>query len=163
MISVNSFCPILGHCHLKILSLFSPCIFSNIMSNYAWTLTISWKRKIFIYFIKCYWMKNLISFAIQKKKYLVVFHKHEIIYTYIYSCSYIYFLKVKLEQDLYLYNFVFANIFCIYFNLKLFMKEWNTCAWFCYFLLFFSSQHFWAWTSKLFLRVTKPKHVLKVH
>ena len=122
------------------------------------------KEKIFIYFIKFYWWKSLLSIVIQKKKYLVVFHKYEIIYTY--SCSYIFFLKVKLEQDHYLYNFVFPNMFCIFLSMKLFLREWETCAWFFYFWCsqrVFSSQHFWAWTSKLFLRVKKPKHVLEVH
>ena len=43
-----------------------------------WTLIIWWQRKIFIYFMKCYWIKNLLSIVIQTKKYLVVVHTHEI-------------------------------------------------------------------------------------
>ena len=30
------------------------------MNNYAWTLIIWWKRKIFIYFIKCYWILDAV-------------------------------------------------------------------------------------------------------
>ena len=67
-----------GCCQLKVWSLFSVHIFKNVMNNYAWTLIIWWKRKLFIYFIKCYWIKNLLSIVIQNKKYLAVFHKHKI-------------------------------------------------------------------------------------
>ena len=39
--------------------------FKNMMNNYAWTLIIWWERKIFIYFIKCYWILNVVfSFKI---------------------------------------------------------------------------------------------------
>ena len=38
----------LCYCYLKVRSLFSACTFKNMMSNYAWTLIIWWKRKIFI-------------------------------------------------------------------------------------------------------------------
>ena len=44
----------LGCCYLKVWSLFSARNFKNMMNNYAWTLIIWWKRKIFIYFMKCY-------------------------------------------------------------------------------------------------------------
>ena len=67
----------LGCCYLKAQSLFSVHIFKD-MNNCAWTLIIWWKRKIFICFIKCYWIKNISSIVIQNKKYLVVFHKHKI-------------------------------------------------------------------------------------
>ena len=43
------------------------------MNNYAWTLIIWWKRKIFIYFINCYWIKNLLSIVIQSKNILLCF------------------------------------------------------------------------------------------
>ena len=40
-------------------------IFKNMMNNYAWALIIWWKRKIFTYFIKCYWiLKDVFSFKI---------------------------------------------------------------------------------------------------
>ena len=56
---------VLRHYYLKVWSLFSTCIFKNMMNNSAWTLTIWWKRKIFIYFIKCYWILNVVfSFKI---------------------------------------------------------------------------------------------------
>ena len=120
------------------------------------------KEKKFHLFYKVLLNKTSFNYCDPKQKYLVVFHKHKIIYSYIYSYSYIYFLKVKLERDLYLYNFVFANFFCIFLSMKQFLKEWETCAWFCFFWFsqrVFSLQHFLAWTSKLFLRITKPKHV----
>ena len=41
-------------------------IFKN-MNSYTWTLIIWWKRKIFIYFIKCYWIKKYI-FCVRKQK-----------------------------------------------------------------------------------------------
>ena len=47
------------------------------MHNYAWTLIIWWKRNIFIYFIRCYWIKNLLLIVIQNKN-IYLFHKHEI-------------------------------------------------------------------------------------
>ena len=34
-------------------------IFKNIMNNYTWILTVWWKTKIFINFIKCYWISIL--------------------------------------------------------------------------------------------------------
>ena len=43
-----------------------------------------------------------------------------------------------------------------FFFAKLFLKEWETCVWLCFFWFsqrVFPLQHFWAWTSKLFLRV----------
>ena len=55
----------------------------------------------------------------------------------IYMC----FLKIKLDWDLYLYNFVFANFFCIFLSMKLFLKKWETCAWFCFFFTVFLSMH----------------------
>ena len=72
------------------------------------------KEKKFHLFYKVLLNKTSFNYCDPKQKYLVVFHKHKIIYSYIYSYSYIYFLKVKLERDLYLYNFVFANFFCIF-------------------------------------------------
>ena len=45
---------------------------------------------------------------------------------------YVYFLKIKLEWDLYLYNFVFANFFNVFLNMELCLKKWETCAWFCF-------------------------------
>ena len=54
---------------------------------------------------------------------------------------YICFLKIKLDWDLYLYNFVFANFFCIFLSMKLFLKKWETCAWFCFFFTVFLSMH----------------------
>ena len=48
------------------------------------TLIIWWRRKILIYFIKYYWIKNLLSIVIQNKKYLVVFYKHKINSLYVY-------------------------------------------------------------------------------
>ena len=63
---------ILGR-YLKVRSLFSARIFKNMMNNYAWTLIIWWKRKIFIYFINCYWIKNLLSIVIQSKNILLCF------------------------------------------------------------------------------------------
>ena len=63
---------------MKVWSLLSTHIFKNVMNNYALTLVIWWKRKTFIYCIKCYWIKNLLSMVIKNKKFLVVFHKHEI-------------------------------------------------------------------------------------
>ena len=50
----------------KVWSLFSMRIFKNMMNNYTWTLIIWWKRKIFIYFIKCYWIKNLLLWFTSK-------------------------------------------------------------------------------------------------
>ena len=73
-----------GRCLLKVWSLFSARIFKNMMNNYAWALFICWKTNIVIYFIRCYWIKNLLSTVIQNKKYLVVFHKHEINSLHIY-------------------------------------------------------------------------------
>ena len=45
---------------IKKLSLFSTRILKNMMNNYTWTLVIWWKRKIFIYFMKCYWILNVV-------------------------------------------------------------------------------------------------------
>ena len=39
-------------------SLSNARIFKNMMNNYAWRLIIWWKRKIFIYYIKHYWILN---------------------------------------------------------------------------------------------------------
>ena len=65
---------------MKVWSLFITRIFKNIVNNYSWTIIIWWKRKrkVFTYFMKCYWIKNILSTVIQNKKYLVAFHKHEI-------------------------------------------------------------------------------------
>ena len=55
----------LGCCYLKVWSLFSACIFENMMNNYTWTLIIWWKRKLFVYFVKCYLILNdVFSFKI---------------------------------------------------------------------------------------------------
>ena len=74
------------------------------MSNYAWTLIIWWKRKIFIYFIKCYWIKNLLSIVIQNKKYLVVFHKHEI------NSLHVYYLISCVIFGLFIFFFFYAKL-----------------------------------------------------
>ena len=65
---------------MKVWSLFITRIFKNIVNNYSWTIIIWWKRnrKVFTYFMKRYWIKNILSTVIQNKKYLVAFHKHEI-------------------------------------------------------------------------------------
>ena len=102
-----------GCCELKVWSLFSTHIFKNVMNNYAWTLVIWWKRKTFIYCIKCYWIKNLLSMVIQNKKSLVVFHKHKINRLHVY----------------YLINVVY--LVCLFFSF--FMKNWilrYTCKYF---------------------------------
>ena len=102
-----------GCCELKVWSLFSMHIFKNVMNNYAWTLVIWWKRKTFIYCIKCYWIKNLLSMVIQNKKSLVVFHKHEINRLHVY----------------YLINVVY--LVCLFFSF--FMQNWilrYTCKYF---------------------------------
>ena len=83
------------------------------------------KEKNFHLFYKVLLNKTSFIYCDPKQKYLVVFHKQKIIYSYIYSYRYIYFLKVKLEQDLYLYNFVFANFFHIFLSMKQFLKEWD--------------------------------------
>ena len=38
------------------------------MNNYGWTLIIWWKRKIFIYFVKCYWIKKIFYLLWSKTK-----------------------------------------------------------------------------------------------
>ena len=105
----------------------------NMMNNYTWTLIIWWKRKIFIYFIKCYWIKDLLSTVIQNKKYLVVFHKHKINSLHVYyliSCVifglFIFFLSLcKIEYFGTLANISFnmfwnfLSIICIFKNVKL--------------------------------------------
>ena len=149
------------------------------MNNYAWTLIISWKRKF-------YWIKNILSVVIQNQKYLVVFHKHKINCLqvfYLISCVifglFIFFISLcKIEYFGTLTNIslnMFWNFLFIILSFKRFknlvicfifsLKEWETCAWLCFFWFsqrVFSLQHFWAWTFKLFLRVTKPKHCYKV-
>ena len=52
------FVTVLGCCYLKVWSLLNTHIF-KIMNNYAWTLITWWKEQFYIYFIKCYWIKNL--------------------------------------------------------------------------------------------------------
>ena len=92
-----------GCCYLKVQSLFSACIFKNMMNNYGWTPIIWWKGNIFICFIKCYWIKNLLSIVIQNKKYLVVFNKHEI-------------------NSLHVYYLISCVIFGLFFSF--FMQNW---------------------------------------
>ena len=90
---------------MKVQPLFSTCIFKNKMHNYAWTLIIWWKRKIFIYFMNCYWIKNLLSTAIQNKKYLVVFDKHK-------------------NNSLHVYYLISCIIFGLFIFFIFFMQNW---------------------------------------
>ena len=74
------------------------------------------KEKKFHLFYKVLLNKTSFNYCDPKQKYLVVFHKHKIIYSqysYIYSYSYIYFLKVNLERDL--YKILFLLISFAYF------------------------------------------------
>ena len=109
---------VLSCCQLKVWSLFSAYIFKNMMNNCTWTLIIWRKRKTFIYFIKCYWIKNLLPIVIQNKKYLVVFHKHESNSLCVY----------------YLISYVIFGLFIFFY------AERETCVWSC---VFWFSQSFY--------------------
>ena len=74
------------------------------MSNYVWTLIIWWKRKIFVYFLKGYWIKNLLSIVIQIKKYLVVFHMKEI------NSLPVYYLISCVIFALFIFSFFYAKL-----------------------------------------------------
>ena len=103
-------------------------------------------------------------FIMCQSLWIVYWKSTETVQVWIRSYSYMYFLKIKLKWDLYLYDFVFANFFRIFLSMKLFLKQWETCAWLCFFWFsqrVFSLQHFWAWTLKLFPRTTKLKRVNK--
>ena len=75
----------------------SACTSKNMMNNYAWTLIIWWKRKSFIYFIKCYWIKNLLFIVIQTGVDTDVFNiSIPILGTLIWAC------QVKLKISIYI-------------------------------------------------------------
>ena len=107
-------------------------IFKNMMNNYTWTLIIWWKRKIFIYCIKCYWIKNLLSIVIQNKKYLVVFHKHEINSLHVYyliSCVIIgLFFSFFMQNWILWYTckYFFQHVLTFFFYNLCFLKALRT-------------------------------------
>ena len=72
------------------------------------------KEKYFHLFYKVLLNKNFLIYLIQNKKKIVSFHKHKIIYSYIYTYSYINFLIFKLERGLYL-CYLFLLISFAYF------------------------------------------------
>ena len=73
------------------------------------------KEKYFHLFYKVLLNKNFLIYRDPKqKKKIVSFHKHKIIYSYIYTYSYINFLIFKLERGLYL-CYLFLLISFAYF------------------------------------------------
>ena len=127
---------------MKVWSLFSMRIFKN-MNNYTWTLIIWWKRKIFIYFIKCYWIKNLLSTVIQNKKYLVLFHKHEINILHVYYLSAVLDL-VCLFLSFFMQNWIIWYI-CVNVSFNMF---WNFLSKICVFKSFKNSVMFFVFALK---------------
>ena len=87
---------------MKVWSLFSVCIFRNI-NNYAWTLIIWWKRKIFIYSVKCYWIKN------RKRKALDI-SQNFFFLDQILSCDKIDMVEIKCN---FIYTYPFSTAFSI--------------------------------------------------
>ena len=88
------------------------------------------KRKNFIYFIKCYWIKNLLSIVIQNKK-IFVFHEHKINSLHVYyliSC-YIWFVYLfflcKIEHFGTLINISFNMFLKFFFQKFAFFKSFK--------------------------------------
>ena len=88
------------------------------INNYARTLIILWEN---FFFVKCYWIKDLLSTVIQNKKYLVVFHKHKI------NSLHVYYLISCVLFGLFIFFFLYAK-----------SNTWYTCKYFFQHVLRFS-------------------------
>ena len=117
------------------------------------------------------------------KKYLVVFHLHKINCLHVYYWSAVLYLvyfflslcKTKYLGTLVNISFImfwnFLSVICVFLKA---LRTWcvsyflwmsgrlvRDFVFFWFSQRVFSLQHFWTWTSKLFLRVAKPKCVNK--
>ena len=117
------------------------------------------------------------------KKYLVVFHLHKINCLHVYYWSAVLYLvyfflslcKTKYFDTLVNISFImfwnFLSVICVFLKA---LRTWcvsyflwmsgrlvRDFVFFWFSQRVFSLQHFWTWTSKLFLRVAKPKCVNK--
>ena len=121
---------------MKVQSLCSARIFKNMMNNYSWALIIWWKKFFSIYFIKNYWIKNLLSIVIRNKKYLVLFHKHKINSLHVYYLSAVLYL-VCLFCSFFMQNWILRYTCKYFFQQVLKFSFYNFCffkalrTWWC--------------------------------